>query len=472
MDSHTDGTAGHPFGEDYPDQRTADERALDRETVLRQVGGLGDRPVRDDNEEELLRRLMDRRSPGQDWGNEPVPVQLGVVRGRSGARVLLVPNEVLVARAALDASDVREQLERAGFTEEPDPGVADCPELQERVARFVGFSLGWDELAELVSRLRASGIPVSANHVTPLAAVVKGAGGPALTTGRREHPGIEIAQAGDGPAVAVVDTGVAEEERSDSWLGRAQFPREADGSNIDVRDAFPPPGNDFLDMATGHGTFVCGVIEQVCPTARVRVYRGPDSDGVASEMHVACTIIRAVRDGADIVNLSLGGQTVDDGPPVALAAALDIVGEIEAAQGREVLLIAAAGNDGEQSPVWPAAFRRVVAVASLRADGVPAADWSSHGGWVDCSTVGEGIVSTFLPGCEDPAIDLVSPDSFEEDSWALWTGTSFSAPQVTGAVARICQESGTTPRKALSLLLAAGVPVPLFGQALVILPGT
>ena len=48
--------------------------------------------------------------------------------------------------------------------------------------------------------------------------------------------------------------------------------------------------------------------------------------------------------------------------------------------------------------------------------------------------------------------------------------TSFTAPQVAGELARLCQEEELKPREALSRLLAQGEPLPDFGQALQILP--
>jgi subtilisin family serine protease len=366
---------------------------------------------------------------------------------------------------------IRELLQEKGFVERGDRAVDDCPELAGHVARFVSDSVSPTRLVEVARCLRADGVPVSVNHVTPLAAVVKGEGGPARTDGRREFPGVQYETSSRGPRVAVVDTGIAAEERSDGWLSHPPVERRSD--NIDVVDQFPFPGNGYLDMASGHGSFVTGVVQQVCPTADVHVYQACDSDGVASEMQVACALIRAVREGAEIVNLSLGSQSVDDCPPVALAAALEVVSAIEAAdEGREVLLIAAAGNYGDTRPCWPAAFRRVVAVAGLNADRSPAPEWSTHGPWVECAAIGKGVVSTFLAGTEDPEIDTYHADTFGENSWAVWTGTSFAAPQVTGAVARLSQEQVLAPREALARLLAAGASVPDFGQALVILPGT
>jgi len=69
------------------------------------------------------------------------------------------------------------------------------------------------------------------------------------------------------------------------------------------------------------------------------------------------------------------------------------------------------------------------------------------------------------------AIYTADPDTFGPDPFARWSGTSFAAPQVAGAVARLAQEYDLTPRQALARLLSSGKPVPDFGQALSILPG-
>jgi subtilisin family serine protease len=113
----------------------------------------------------------------------------------------------------------------------------------------------------------------------------------------------------------------------------------------------------------------------------------------------------------------------------------------------------------------------VVAVGALT-QSLTSADWSSRGSWVDCSTIGEGIRSTYVEGQENLIVDPTDPDRFPPDAWALWTGTSFAAPQVAGAVAQIAQEQGLTPRQALRQLLVGRPFIPGYGRAVEILPPT
>jgi hypothetical protein len=111
----------------------------------------------------------------------------------------------------------------------------------------------------------------------------------------------------------------------------------------------------------------------------------------------------------------------------------------------------------------------VVAVGAVTADLRPAT-WSSRGFWVDCSTVGEGVLSTYVQGSNSYQF-TADPVTFGPNAFACWSGTSFSAPQVAGAVARLARERSIPPRRALVELLASGHPVPGLGQAIEILPG-
>jgi thermitase len=272
--------------------------------------------------------------------------------------------------------------------------------------------------------------------------------------------------------VAVIDTGINHLSRTDGWL--TGIPEGA--ANVDPLDVFPvrdvtgqiSRGDGLLDLSAGHGTFVAGVVEQVAPACTIVVYRAVDTEGMGTSDDVANAIIQAARDGADIINLSLGTMTVDNLAPVAFITALDIV----QAEHPDVLIVASAGNTGQETPMFPAAMKGVVGVGALAADLTPA-PWSNHGFWVNCSAVGIGIISTFVEGNE-PHTDAgaVVTERFGPDAWAIWSGTSFSAPQIAGAVAQLCQLNDVLPAVGLGQLLAGQPTLPGYGEVVPILPGT
>jgi subtilisin family serine protease len=444
---------GRPFPGDYPDPRSPEQREHDGWEVHKQAADLARRSRDSGFRRELVGLLQGRRRTRGD------AVPFDSVPAAAGFDTLVVSGELLVHAESLSDHMVQGLLEREGFAQTP----VDC--LQGRVVRLTRGDVGATRLDDLARILRQHGVPASVNHVTPLGPVAKGLGGPEPSQGARRFPRTAGRQTSpNGVAVALVDTGITAEVRSDHWLAGVR----RDG-NVDPLDAFPRGGNGFLDFGAGHGTFAAGVVQQVAPEADLRVYRALDSDGIGSEVGIACAMLQAVRDGAAVVNLSLGTQTLDDQPLVAVSVALEMIDE-QGQGDQEVLVVAAAGNFASTRPCWPAAFRRVVAVAGLTADGRPA-EWSSRGFWVDCSTVAEGVVSTYVEGRESNEVDP-DPDSFGPGAWATWTGTSFAAPQVAGGVARLCQERGLAPRQALRELLRHGRPIPNFGRAIEILPGT
>jgi hypothetical protein len=223
-----------------------------------------------------------------------------------------------------------------------------------------------------------------------------------------------------------------------------------------------------LESESGHGTFIAGLIMQEAPNAFLRFERVLSPAGVTDEVELINGLdriekqVRIKGDYLDILNLSLGCYTFDDRPSPVLNDAITRL-------GRRTLIVAAAGNFGDTVPTWPAAFRRVVSVGSLTSDLRPST-FSSRGWWVDCSTVGEGILSTYVEGAQSPAF-TDDPETFGPNAFARWSGTSFAAPQVTGAIARIAQTQGISARQAYIALLATGRPLPDFGQTFSILPG-
>jgi len=386
---------------------------------------------------------------------------VGTVGGHGAVETLVVEREIIVTRRTWDDEGARSYLEIRGLERVP----LEAPGIDDRIVLLrAADDASADELDDTVAELRLRGFAASQNQVLPCNPVIKNLGGPALAAPL--DPFVP-APAPHAPHVAIVDTGITAQARHDGWL--VDVPRHAHGprANVDPLDFAPRDG--YLDLCAGHGTFVAGVVARVAPMARISVYRALLGGGVGTEIDVATAIVRAVEDGADVVNLSLGSATLYDQPSLAVEAALERIEEIEREEGREVLVVAAAGNGGDTRPMWPAAFRQVVSVAGLTADH-RAAPWSSHGFWVDCSTVAEGICGPFVQGSESYEF-TADPDTFPADSFALWSGTSFAAPQVAGAVAALMHEQGVGARRAYAMLRGTGRPVPDYGVALRILPG-
>jgi hypothetical protein len=421
--------------------RSAQQRLRDHEGVIAQAGYFTS-PGAEAYQDALLREI-DERAAG--------PARCTCTVRRGTRSVLAAPDELLVRSRHLDEDHTVDLLRLLDFVE-------DRRVLDGRVAvlRSTVPDLPAARLDEVLLILQSRGVPASLNHLTPLGPWAKGQGGPEPTTGDVA----DAPTAADGPVVAVIDTGINVDGRKDHWLAGLQTPE-----NTDLLDAFGPNGSGpdgELDFAAGHGTFVAGVVAQVAPQARIRVYKALNSDGIGTEVEVAEAIVRAVAEGATIVNLSLGSTTLDDQPLVAIDVALEMIPP-------EIVVVAAAGNYGNDRPVWPAAFGRVVSVAALTATG-HGASWSTRGFWVDYSVVGEGIVAPYVEGKESAFIDP-EPDDFDANAWAVWSGTSFAAPQLAGLVARLTPEHGS-PQEALVAITREAVRLPDYGRALKILPGT
>jgi subtilisin family serine protease len=254
---------------------------------------------------------------------------------------------------------------------------------------------------------------------------------------------------GAGVRVGIIDTGidppsVAAEHR---WLDRVPVDLAPDG-NQDLLDSVPAP-DGYLDEGAGHGTFVAGIVRQTAPDCEISMIRALDSDGVGTEFSVA----EALFDLADsddpphVVNLSLACLASEALAPVAITAALDALLE----RHPDTVVVAAAGNDGSSAPTWPAAHKAVLAVGAAE-DDRPAA-YSNRGFWVDFAAPADGIVSTYVRGTRAPgdgARQGARPVVHDTD-YAAWSGTSFAAPQVAGAIA-VALADGATPSEAVTAL--------------------
>ena len=163
----------------------------------------------------------------------------------------------------------------------------------------------------------------------------------------------------------------------------------------------------------GHGTHVAGVASAVTGNGQgvagvgynsallsVQVL---DSGGSGYYSWVANGIIWASDNGADVVNLSLGGTS----------SSSTLRDAVEYAWNRGVVVVAAAGNSGNTSRLYPAYYSPAIAVAATDQNDKKAY-FSTYGSWVDVASPGLDIFSTYPGG------------------YTNLSGTSMSTPFVAG----------------------------------------
>ncbi len=313
------------------------------------------------------------------------------------------------------------------------------PEATAR--RFVTPQVDVD-LAAVIDAINAVGEAQATPNVLRVMNVVtksKSGAEPACCCDLPEPP--ENAEAGEGGIVVVLDTGRFRD-------GHAQGLLHDVGGDEDPRFAH----DGYLNLSAGHGTFIAGVIRQICPAVSVEVTRVIGPAGFAPDSKLADAIRGAGEriakgPGHGVINLSLGSDDYGDEPPPLIREAL---ADVAALPGR-IMVVCAAGNEHSGNRIYPAAFAdefdHVVAVSSLDRNGEPST-WSNFGSWVDFSVIGEGIISTYLEGeekrgtgADDDPYDPEPDEWIGPTPWAVWTGTSFAAPQVAALLAN-CLASG------------------------------
>ncbi|MEU6671017.1 S8/S53 family peptidase [Streptomyces sp. NPDC046727] len=290
---------------------------------------------------------------------------------------------------------------------------------------------------------------------------------------------------GTAVGVLVVDTGLVHDHRSYPLL--AHTTGDAQQAETD--------GDGVLRQYVGHGTFIAGLLAAVAPNTDITVRGALGDAGAVLESEFGGLLFEAVdRDGwPDIISLSAGTPSADTDGLIGLDAFMRELRE------QRTLLVAAAGNNGSDTPFWPAAYAAlpeyadsVLSVGALRSDGESGACFTNHGPWVRVHAPGERLTSS-LTGfttpvpyvyqhstydtCRFGAADYActcqyprhtgvlsegrestgaKPDQVMFDGLAQWSGTSFATPVVAALVAaRMTQYRERDPRAAGKALLAA-----------------
>jgi subtilisin len=250
-------------------------------------------------------------------------------------------------------------------------------------------------------------------------------------------PALVSTSGGAGVDVAVLDTGVKKEHPD---LARRV---------VQCKDFTPPLGmkTGSCKDGFGHGTHVAGTILAdggadgkgiygVAPAANLWAYKVCGNSGSCWADDIAAAIRHAADQGAEIVSMSLGGDSQ--------SSLIRDAGDYATAAG--VLLVAAAGNDGplDGSIDYPGANAKVIAVGATDfLDSV--ASWSSRGINNGNYIVEEREVEFGAPG--------VSVESaWNDGSYRVISGTSMATPHVSGLAAKLWKGSAAATRDYLHLI--------------------
>jgi subtilisin family serine protease len=244
--------------------------------------------------------------------------------------------------------------------------------------------------------------------------------------------------------IGLVDTGLIKPvDPALTWLSAG-----VDGED-DPLITVLPGGLRLIPPFAGHGTFVAGVARCMAPRSEIFVGNELNIAGATLESKIIGKIEHAVeRFQPAIINVSSGTYTRNDWNPIAF--------EGFGQRHPDLTLVAAAGNDSTDRPLYPAAFPFpwVISVGALGPDQAHLAWFSNYGQWVDMYALGEGIVNAFAVGqyrYHEPPKQPARQDFLRP--LARWSGTSFAAPLVTGMIAARMGQTGESSRQAAEALL-------------------
>ncbi|AUY54470.1 type VII secretion-associated serine protease mycosin [Streptomyces sp. CB01881] len=222
---------------------------------------------------------------------------------------------------------------------------------------------------------------------------------------------------GAGVTVAVIDTGV---DDTNPQLAGKVFDG---GSLLKEKDGQKPEGGAKVDPV-GHGTKVAGIVAAarsdktgfvgLAPSAGILSVRQNDAEGSGDVHTLAAAINTALQLGAKVINIS---QDVRGAGDTGFAGYPELKAAIDAAEAKDVVVVASTGNDGQKGNTYPAAFPSVLAVGASDRNN-ERAPFSQYGDFVDVAAPGVDMLSTVPRGgqCVD-------------------NGTSFAAPYVSGLAA-------------------------------------
>ncbi len=271
--------------------------------------------------------------------------------------------------------------------------------------------------------------------------------------------------------IAVIDTGVKwnhEDLYANRWENTGETDCSVNASGVIIcTDTVDTDANGYLNDRIGwdfvngdnnpaddfgHGTHVAGIIAAagnntlgisgVMWSAKVMPLKVLDSLGFGTSEWISSAIYYAANNGAHIINMSLG-ETLFCGGPTCDQVLRD---SIAYAETKNVLVVAAAGNDGNDVdlfPTYPATFALDNVISVAATDQTDSLAWFSNFGSesVDLAAPGVDILSTVPTSAECPLSDIC-----DDSGYAYAQGTSMASPHVAGVAGLYLAKNGlSTP---------------------------
>ena len=279
-----------------------------------------------------------------------------------------------------------------------------------------------------------------------------------------------------GVIVAVLDTGVAttaaegrgvapDLASASIWTNPGETPGDSvdnDGNGlIDDIHGWDFINDDALPLDdNGHGTHIASIIAAgtnnatstsgIASSITLLPLKVLDGSGNGTTITIAESVDYAVAQGADIINLSLGGTE----PDTVLEAA------INAAAAAGVIVVAASGNDGTSPLNYPAAYSTTLAVGATQFDNARA-PYSNYGSGLDLMAPGG---NTNLDQNADGYPDGIPQETCATGSGCAtfatyyYSGTSQAAAHVSGIAALTAScllDAARDPRTERATILSA-----------------
>ncbi|MBD3286738.1 S8 family serine peptidase [candidate division WOR-3 bacterium] len=262
--------------------------------------------------------------------------------------------------------------------------------------------------------------------------------------------------------IAIIDSGIAYEdyaipshEQGEVYSSDGYYHMASDFTSSQF-----VPGYDFVhddshpNDQNGHGTHVAGTVAQatnngigtagMAPDCRLMPVQVLDYAGSGYDTEIAAGITWAADNGADVINLSLGG---DPGIP----SEVERTAIQYAVNTKGVVVVAAAGNLGVDELSYPGGFEECIGVAACDYNN-ELSYYSQHGDGLDISAPGgdvtvdknndgyyDGVLQCTYVVCSDEYNDA-EVDNFE---YKFWQGTSMASPHVAGLAALLLSNGVT-----------------------------